>query len=147
MSLLRWLKGAAGAGVPTEVSTDNPLPLGLQSAAIVVPTDKQAILRWQAFLTTAQLASGATYTSPTLDGIQVRRITILLQDADQATTVAIQQSDNGTNWRQTLSVAPAAGNGTAQEQVLFARYVRVLITNDGALATTNLRFAGFLSVE
>lgn len=146
MGLLQWLKGAAGSQKVTDVSAADPLPMGLQSAAIVAPTDIQAILRTQSFLTTTNLAAVATYTSPTIDGIQAKRLTGSAY-MDTSYEIAYQHSHDGTTWYTRNTVAVAAGVSHFYDEMCYDRYVRITLKNTGAVASTTLKGSGYLSVQ
>lgn len=147
MGLLQWLKGAAGNQQITDVSEDNPMPFWLKLAAIILPIDKQAIFRAQQFLTTTNLAAGATYTSPTIDMIQSRRLTGRSR-MDTASQVDIQMSDDGTTWDTKFTQTAAANVTVWYNEEILTRYGRVLIKNtDGVVATTFVRGSGYSSVE
>ena len=115
------------------------------NSLIAVPTDKQSIYRYQAFLTTTPLGSGASYTSSSFDGILFRRLTGRAY-ADKAGTLNLQHSDDGTTWDTLTSISVPAATATKYDEPLYARYVRVNYVN-GADAQGTFRLSGYLSAE
>lgn len=130
-----------GSAVPD----NQPLPAKIVGSSIDIPTDKRAIYRSQAFLTTTVLAASGTYTSPSINGIQYRRLTGKVY-TDQAGTLDLQHSDDGSTWDNLTSISVAAATPTKFDEPIYAQYVRVVYTN-GATAQTAFRLSGYLSVE
>lgn len=115
------------------------------NSQVAVPLDKQAIYRTQAFGITTPLAASASFTSATFDGILYRRITGRVF-ADQAGTLNLQHSDDGTTWDTLTSISVSANEPAKFDELIYCRYVRVNYVN-GATAQTVFRLSGYLSVE
>jgi hypothetical protein len=86
----------------------------------------------------ANLASSATFTGTAEDGLGYQLIGVTFK-ATQNCTIQIQQSGDGTNWDVSDSYTVAANTGDSRVFHFIARYVRVLVTNNGGISTTNLR--------
>jgi len=106
---------------------------------------KQAITRSQAFITTTALGVSGTYTSASIDGIQYRRLTGKVF-ADQAGTLEIHHSDDGTTWDTITSISVSASTPASFDEPIYTRYIRVNYVN-GTTAQTAFRLSGYLSVE
>ena len=117
----------------------------LVASDVILPTDKQAIYRPQAVIQTANLAGEASYTSPSYDGSQYRRITGKVF-SDQSGTLNLQHSDDGTTWDTLTTVAVTGGTATKYDEPLYAKYVRLNYVN-GATPQTAFRLSAYLSVE
>ena len=88
---------------------------------------------------TANLASGASFTGASESTLGVAGIQLNLY-ADQATTIQLQQSTDGTNWDQKGSAASIAFNtGFYRTYQATGSFFRVVVTNAGLNATTVLR--------
>lgn len=126
-------------------------------ASIAVPMDKQSILRQLVTLTTTNLGITATFTGPTVDAIQAKRITGVAA-SDQAGTLHVEQSDDATNWNRYTLVAVngsdatdpdvdvAIGGVSGFDFPCLQRYVRLVYVN-GAVAQASFRLSGYLSAE
>jgi hypothetical protein len=87
---------------------------------------------------TANLAAGATFTGAGettvgISGIQINFI------ASQDCTIQVQQSTDNVNWDIVDSFTPRAGIGDGRTFQAVCLYFRILVTNNGAIATTYLR--------
>ena len=88
---------------------------------------------------TANLASGASFTGASESTLGVAGIQLNLY-ADQATTIQLQQSTDGTNWDQKGSTTSIAFNtGFYRTYQATGSFFRVIVTNAGLNATTVLR--------
>lgn len=124
-------------------------------STIAVPTQQQAILRQLVTLTTTVLGITATFTGPSIDAIDARRITGVAQ-SDQAGTLHVEQSDDGATWNRYTNlvgqtadntdpdVDVAIGGTTAFDFPVLQRYVRLVYVN-GAVAQTTFRLSGYLA--
>lgn len=93
---------------------------------------------------TANLASLATFTGTaestlTIGAIQVNYF------STQDSTIQIQQSSDGVNWDIVDSFITLANTGDSRITLAVAAFFRVLITNNGAIATTSLRLQTLLA--
>ena len=100
----------------------------------------QNILTSSGNSTTANLASGATFTGTSeetfgINGIQVYHF------VDQDCTIYIDQSLDGTNWDVSDSFECLASTSCTRTFISVAPYYRARITNDGDSTTTIVRFA------
>lgn len=137
-----------------EEDTTNATIVG---ATIAVPMDKQSILRQLVTLSTTNLGITATFTGPTVDAIQAKRITGVAA-SDQAGTLHVEQSDDSTNWnRYSAIVGQLADNSDPDVDVVIGavvgfdfpvlqRYVRLVYVN-GAAPQGSFRLSGYLSAE
>jgi hypothetical protein len=101
--------------------------------------------RSELFKNTTALGANALYSGTGYECLHYERITGYAS-SDQAGTISINQSDNGTDWYETHTVAVAAGStkGTPYSVDLVARFVKVDYVN-GATAQTLFKIVGFLS--
>lgn len=93
--------------------------------------------------TVANLNAGATFTGTAVDtfgvvGLQVNAI------ADQPLRIEVQQSVDGSNWdiEDEYEIFPGIGDGRTIQAT--ANYLRVVVTNLGAIATTYCRIQTIL---
>ena len=94
-----------------------------------------------ALLTTTALAANASFTSSAVDRrYRTHRTVVAHAFADQAGTLYIEQSPNGTNWDLVENVALSANAGVALVTVVESRYIRFRYVN-GATAQTIFRLA------
>lgn len=137
-----------------EEDTTNATIVG---ATIAVPMDKQSVLRQLVTLSTTALGIAATFTGPTVDAIQARRITGVVT-SDQAGTMHAEQSDDGSAWNRYTGISGqiadnadpdvdvAIGGVVGFDFPVLQRYVRLVYIN-GAVAQTTFRLAGYLSAD
>ncbi len=85
--------------------------------------------------TTTALAANTTYTSGTMLCRGFARVTVLAF-ADQAGTLDVDQSGDGTNWDYTTTVAVSASTGVAESVELVASYVRIRYVNGATIQGT-----------
>lgn len=152
-----WLEDAAGdhhlSTVPTGLdasgnaqrlddAASRSLRVYQAGAGIIVPTDIQRILRTQAVLTTTALGSSATYTGDTLDARAYRYITGRAF-ADQAGTLYVEHSDDGTTWDVSDTIAVAASTVVVFEKLCYLYYLRLRYVN-GATAQGTFRLGAWL---
>lgn len=133
---------SAGSEIFTQ---PNPAYIQLRGSDVTLPVDKQTILRSQAFITTTALGADTPYTSPSIDGLQYKRLTGKVF-ADQAGTLEIQHSDDGTTWDTLTSISVAASTPLSFDESIYTRYIRVNYIN-GITAQTVFRLSGYLSAE
>lgn len=93
---------------------------------------------------TANLASAATFTG-TSDNILGYVVIEVSFKADQAVTIQVQQSTDNSNWDVVDSYTLAASTGDTRTFAASAKFVRVLVTNNGGSTTTFLRLQTILS--
>jgi hypothetical protein len=74
------------------------------------------------------LTSGQSITPLTIDAGQESKIFGIVK-SDQAGTVVIEQSFDGTNWDYANTIAVTAGTGVKIEEDIIAPYARVRYTN------------------
>ena len=92
--------------------------------------------------TTSALAASGSYTSSSVSTAGFSRITGSTF-ADQAGTLNVQQSPDGTNWDIVSSFSVSANTGTGFSVELVCPYVRLYYVN-GATAQTVFRLYSFL---
>ncbi len=92
---------------------------------------------------TALLTNNSTYTSNTFTHAGFARVTGLIF-SDQAGSLNIDQSTDGTNWDYSTTVGVAANTGTAFSVELVTTNARVRFQNTGGGTQTVMRFATFL---
>lgn len=114
--------------LPSTLTPAGNLKAALQETAIVLPVDIQAILRALHASTTTPLAENATWTSTAEDVLNWSRITGTCF-ADQAGTLYVDQSSDGTNWDVIDSWAVSANAGIGFTVELVGRYVRIRYVN------------------
>ncbi|MEM4430207.1 MAG: hypothetical protein QXM08_03525 [Thermofilaceae archaeon] len=113
------------------------VPVDIQASAINVPVSHAVRPRELVASTTTALAAGASWTSPTVDMLNHSKLYVTVF-ADQAGTLYIEQSPDGTNWDVSESISVSAGAGVAVVREIAARYCRVRYVN-GATAQTVFR--------
>jgi len=92
-------------------------------------------------LTTTPLGANASFTSSADDRLYRTQKTVIAHAfSDQAGTLYIEQSPDGTNWDLSESVSVPANTGTALVTTVKSKYVRFRYVN-GATAQTVFRFA------
>lgn len=91
------------------------------------------------------LGISATFTSRAIDGEHGRRITGFAY-ADQAGELFFEHSEDGTTWRRSAATAVAASTLVGYDQVIFARYVRLVYVN-GAVGQTVFQLNSYLLPE
>lgn len=96
--------------------------------------------------TTTALGASATFTGVTLNtGSQNSYLTHkAIVTTDQAGTLQLQQSRDGSTWRTTKTQAVAANTPTMINDDLIFQYIRVVYVN-GATAQTSLELASTLT--
>lgn len=85
--------------------------------------------------TTTPLGSNATYTSVGREALDFDSIVGTVY-ADQAGTIYIEQSPDGTNWDVSTSYNISASNGNGFTESIVAPYWRVKYTNGAAAQGT-----------
>jgi hypothetical protein len=114
----------------TEFLTEtDPGAAKISDAGIVLPTDKQAIYRNLEVDYSTALAASGSYTSSAIDGLTLRRVTGTVY-ADQAGTLNIQESKDGTTYRITATQAITASMPYAFDAIFHSRYLRLNYVND-----------------
>lgn len=111
-------------------------------AGIIVPTDIQRILRSQYVSTATPLAISASFTGDTLDVRAYRGMTGRAF-ADQAGTLYIEHSDDGTAWDVSNTIAVSASTPVFFDLPMYLYYARVRFVN-GATAQTTFRLDAWL---
>ena len=86
--------------------------------------------------TTATLAVGATYTSPTFDTTVVGKFVTHYIFADVAGTHNFQESHDGATWRTIDSDTVTANQVFVEEHICNARYHRAQYVNGGTIQAT-----------
>lgn len=119
-------------------TTGNPANTAIQSAAIALPTDIQAIFKSECFYNTTPLASNAVFTSSNYDATN-NRYAVGFMYSDQASTYRFEHSYDGVNWVWGTSGSLTASTGKSYTEPLFCKYVRMVVTN-GATAQTGARY-------
>jgi hypothetical protein len=130
----------------TEVLTEiDPGVFKIGSAGIVIPTDKQAIYRHVEIDYTTPITGSGTYTSSAIDGLTLRRVTGTVY-ADQAGTLNIQESKDGTTYRTITTQAITASTPYAFDAIFHSRYIRLNHVND-AVAQTVFELVAYSSAD
>lgn len=93
---------------------------------------------------TANLAASATFNG-TSDSIKGYGSVCINFFATQACTIQVFQSTDNTNWDFVDSYSVAASTGDKRVYRALGLYVKVSVTNNGAIATTSLRLQTILS--
>lgn len=141
--LLQGDDGTDRKNVAVDSTTGN-LEIKVNSAEIQLPTEKQAIYRPLHASTTTALDASASYTSDGEDATSYDRITGTVF-ADQAGTLYIEQSPDGTNWDDSTSVSVSASAGQSFSVELVSYYVRIRYVNGGTAQGT-FRLSAYLKV-
>lgn len=110
------------------------VPIDIQGSAINVPINIVIRQREQVAFTTTALPANATWTSPSIDMLNHSKLYITVF-ADQAGTLYIDQSPDGSNWDVTESISVLANTGVAVIREIAARYCRVRYVNGSAAQT------------
>jgi hypothetical protein len=123
--------------------------VNLKESGIIVPTDQQARLKQQIESNTTILGISAQYTGASFDtmadGVNFTGVTGLVT-SNQAGTLYIDQSPDGTNWYTTDTIAvSASGLGKINFDILV-RYLRVRYVN-GATAQTSFNLSAFVTFK
>jgi hypothetical protein len=87
---------------------------------------------------TTNLANNATFTSNAYNTDRTDKIAGTVF-SDQAGTLYIEQSSDGTNWDVSTSYGITANDGKGFSEDLYAPYVRVRFTNTGGSTQTAFR--------
>lgn len=93
---------------------------------------------------TANLASGATFTGTLESIIQFNAITVTLLST-QNSTLVIDQSSDGANWDISASFSATANAGFATVVGAQAAFCRIRVTNTGGLTSTSFRLSTIFS--
>jgi hypothetical protein len=117
----------------------------ISDAGIVIPTDKQAIYRHAEIDYTTPITGSGTYTSSAIDGLTLKRVTGTVY-ADQAGTLNIQESKDGTTYRTTVTQAITASTPYAFDAIFHSRYIRLNYVN-GAVAQTVFELVAYSAAE
>ncbi|MEM4846445.1 MAG: hypothetical protein QW794_01640 [Thermosphaera sp.] len=124
------------------------VPVDVQGSAVMVPVDIQAsainvpiniVLKQRELVasTTTALAANASWSSGPIDMLNHSKLYVTVF-ADQAGTLYIDQSPDGSNWDVTESISVSANTGVAVVREIAGRYARVRYVN-GATAQTVFR--------
>ena len=132
--------------MPYKVTSQGSIYSNLQEAAIACPVDKQYIYREQILNYTTNLNAGASYTSGSFNVLNFKRVTGYVF-MDQDGTLEIQESKDGSTWRTTETISVSASTVATFNHELLCEYVRFVLTNTGAAATTVMDFVVYKSVE
>jgi hypothetical protein len=129
-ALAGYLKQVIYNSSGTEILTEtDPGTAKISDAGIVIPTDKQAIYRNLEVDYSTALGVSGSYTSSAIDGLTLRRVTGTVY-ADQAGTLNIQESKDGTTYRITATQAITASTPYAFDAIFHSRYLRLNYVND-----------------
>jgi len=135
------IQEVGGVALPTGQSGNPNVPVTVDGSTIQQPTEIESAAQNALASTTTALGANATYTSATLDAAPWRRLigTVI---SDQAGTLYVQQSPDGTNWdvQSSFSVAAndATGGGVGWSVEVVAPYARLYYVN-GATGQTVFR--------
>lgn len=114
------------------------LKVDISSSPVAMPVDIQATLRQEAVANyTTNLAPAANYTSPAIDASNFRNL-VGMWFADQAYSYRIEHSYDGTTWYWGSNGSAGANGSTRITEPIYAKFVRVIIANTGASATTKM---------
>lgn len=120
---------------------ENPGSISLDDTMIVIPTDAQAIKRTKQLETATNLAANATYTGATIDTSAERRI-VGIVSANQAGTLYVESSTNGSTWYSIFKQDIAANTSIGFDVPCYTEYTRIKYTN-GNTAQTAFRLAAY----
>jgi len=129
VGLLAWDESAA-EWKNLKVSSEGNLKVAVSESNIIVPVDRQATYRAFFTDTTTALGASASYTGSTRDAQYFTQFRVKAY-ADQAGTLYVQQSRDGSTWRTTHSQAVGAGETQQIVAELVDRYCRVHYVNGG----------------
>ncbi|MEM4844526.1 MAG: hypothetical protein QXU08_08975 [Ignisphaera sp.] len=113
------------------------VPVDIQGAAINVPISHAVRPRELVASTTSPLGANASWTSASIDMLNYTKLYVTVF-ANQAGTLYIDQSPDGSNWDVTESISVSANIGVAVVREIVARYCRVRYVN-GSTAQTVFR--------
>ncbi|HPT88455.1 MAG TPA: hypothetical protein PL004_11480 [Bacillota bacterium] len=120
---------------------DNPGSVSIEDAMIVIPTDAQGVKRTKQLETVTNLAANATYTGVTIDTSAERRI-VGIVSANQAGTLYVESSTNGSTWYSIFKQNIAANTPFGFDVPCYTEYTRIKYTN-GNTAQTAFRLAAY----
>jgi hypothetical protein len=130
------------------IDANNPLQVETVRTPMV-PMDKQAQMKFQIENNTTALGISASYTGASFDtmadGINYTWLTGMTT-SNQAGTLYIQQSDDGTNWYTLDSIATTANNNFPFSVDVRLRYIRLMYTN-GATAQTSFKLSAYVTFK
>lgn len=130
----------------TEILTEtDPGVAKISDAGIIIPTDKQAVYRNLEVDYSTPLAASGSYTSSAIDGLTLRRVTGTVY-ADQAGTLNIEESKDGTTYRITATQAITASTPYAFDAIFHSRYIRLNYVN-GASAQGAFELIAYSAAE
>jgi hypothetical protein len=131
----------AGNNLIGKVILNGTGAVSLNDAMIILPTDAQAVKKTKQFETTTALGASAVYTGATIDTSTERRVTGFVS-ADQAGTLTIESSTNGTNWYTVFTQEVTANTTYGFDVPCYSEYSRVKYTN-GSTAQTAFRLVAY----
>jgi len=130
----------------TEILTEaDPGVTKISDASIVIPTDKQAVYRNLDVDYSTALGISGSYTSSAVDGLTLRRVTGTVY-ANQAGTLNIQESKDGTTYRIITTQAITASTPYGFDAIFHSRYLRLNYVN-GATAQTAFELVVYSSAD
>lgn len=133
---------SSGNAQKLDDAASRSLRVYLAGAGIIGPVDIQRILRSQYVSTDTPLAISASFTGDTLDVRAARGMTGRAF-ADQAGTLYIEHSDDGTTWDVSDTITVPASTSTFFDVLMYLYYARVRFVN-GATAQTTFRLDAWL---
>lgn len=134
------LQGSTAGGPRTILydASGNPLLTAANPGIIKLST----ITRVEQFVNSTNLAASATYTSPSIDGLNYRRI-VGFVNPSHAGSLGIYHSDDGVTWYgSTINIT--AGEKFGYDEPFYGRYAQVKFINGGT-ALTSFKIAGYTS--
>jgi len=120
---------------------ESEVAVSVDDAMIVIPTDAQGVKRTKHVETTTNLAANATYTGATIYTSTERRI-VGIVSANQAGSLYVESSTDGTNWYSVFKQDIAANTPFGFDVPCYTEYTRIKYTN-GNTAQTAFRLAAY----
>lgn len=87
---------------------------------------------------TSNLASAAAFTGTAVDCLNYNLVYVYFF-ATQNCTIRVEKSSNGTNWDAVQAYSVTANTGSIEAFETGGQFIRIVVTNNGASATTSLR--------
>ncbi len=127
-----------------------PLELRYTSTIPAIPywveVDPSAATVSSSNATAAPLGAGATFTGPAEDASGHASVAVAAK-TDQAGTLYVEFSPDGTNWDSSLSFAVAAGTNEVHRLSVTRQFYRVRFTNTSGSPQTYLRIQSLLGAQ
>lgn len=138
------LQDNAGAAITLGQKTmASSVPVVIASDQTAVPTSISEFVSINNS-STSNIAAAATFTGTADSTVNYGYIGVSFR-ADQAVTIQVQQSIDGTNWDHSQSYTVPASTGDQRSFRAIGTHTRVLVTNNGGSTTTIFRLKTIIS--